>query len=285
MSEIHPVFGVLQDRSKGEHDNNSVALVIEAGGTKGAYTAGMLLEMVDSGINQECFDKVYACSVGAFNALYFLSGNEDSGAKVYTNELNKKFFNPLRALIGRAPIDIDYVINILVTDPNNLKPVMLKPAKTVDELKTQIRATCHIALMAGKPPVIGGKVYFDGTLSSPLPFEFALEDGATHILALSSRELVNWRIKQNIIERAGTWLYDFKYRGVHAAIKQEVEKNAARSAQLKNAKLLLSSEAPYIYTLEVPGISTGKTFELDGDVLAKRIEFGRRIMKSDLGFQ
>ena len=171
-------------------------LVLEGGGMRGWYTAGVLSVFTE---NQISFPAVYGISAGAFNALPYLSGQctaefirkliENADDERFISEENLKktgsvfgfgflFGEVLHRLI---PFDYDAFFRSAVhfqagaTDLKTGRPFFFDKS-VMDEDFMAIRASCSL-------PVISGIIRYrgmdllDGGYSDPIPAEHAAADG------------------------------------------------------------------------------------------------------------
>jgi predicted patatin/cPLA2 family phospholipase len=76
----------------------------------------------------------------------------------------------------------------LATDVGTGTAVDLHPdIVDVSTLRTALRASSMLPLLAGPPVALGGRRLLDAGLSAAIPIRAAVADGATHILVLRSR--------------------------------------------------------------------------------------------------
>jgi predicted patatin/cPLA2 family phospholipase len=203
---MHPVLAAMRDRPPGSR----VALVIEGGGMRGAVSGGMVLALEEHGL-AGAFDAAYGSSAGALNALWLVSGRADSGIRTWTDRDWLAFLIRRRRLLVRRPVvDVDTLVlrryeqlspglyeallsaptefHPIATDVATGSPVDLHPdIVDVNTLRTALRASSMLPLLAGPPVPLGGRRLLDAGLSAALPIRAALADGATHILVLRSR--------------------------------------------------------------------------------------------------
>jgi predicted patatin/cPLA2 family phospholipase len=191
-------------------DSHRLALVIEGGGSRAAYSTGMIGVVHELGLTN-CFDAVYGSSAGALNGAWLLCGRAPQAMAGWTEPgVMRKVMSTRRALRRGPVVDLDYLIDVLYTDVMPIDfagvlagPVALHPMATdaadgqsvdlaphVDDvatLKQALRASSCLPVMAGPPIELGGRVYLDGGVAEPVPIRTALADGATHVLVLRTR--------------------------------------------------------------------------------------------------
>lgn len=267
----HPVIELIRDRQSGIADENTLALAVEGGGMRGTLTAAMLAEMETSGISPDIFDLMVGTSAGVTNCAGYISENINLAVRVYPDYLNQLgFVRWRRALAGgpvismsillehimetEVPMDWQKIVETrklysVVADPRTLAPTILGPPESKEDAVQQMYATTHIAVLAGRPKSYNGTAYYDGSLIAPLPVKQALGLGASHVLALSSRELGRWRSSQNSYERLVTRLYNRRFPGLNEMFSNLMDLRAEEQQELirKNQD---PSESPHILTID-----------------------------------
>lgn len=178
------------------------ALVIQGGGFKTAFTAGVLDAFIVCGYDP--FD-VYAGVSGGANALsYFLANHykkciqsiyvllEDPrfmGYKQFLrsgNFMDLDFFEEIAREI--VQLDLDNIllrhrhktIGIVATDRNTGEPVYLRP-KAENWISCCI-ASCALPFITKAVHTIDGQPFMDGSWSDPLPVKWAVEQGAKEVI-------------------------------------------------------------------------------------------------------
>jgi predicted patatin/cPLA2 family phospholipase len=87
-----------------------------------------------------------------------------------------------------ALLAADTEFHPLATDVATGSPVDLhREIVDVSTLRTALRASSMLPLLAGPPVPLGGRRLLDAGLSAAIPIRAALADGATHVLVLRSR--------------------------------------------------------------------------------------------------
>src|SRR5439155_21103262 len=135
------------------------------------------------------FDEVYACSAGALNAAYFLSGQSLIGMKIYYEDVNNwQFLNPFRLW---KIVDIDYLFSAVIDGAKRLdvdtvmasatllfisllnvrsgEAVWEVAQKSSTPLVTLLKAATAIPLLYNRKVLIGGEEFTDGSWVNPLP--------------------------------------------------------------------------------------------------------------------
>jgi predicted patatin/cPLA2 family phospholipase len=186
-----------------------VALAVEGGGMRGAVSAGMTVAIERLGM-ADCFDLVVGTSAGALNSAALLGGVAAGCAASYHGEFaTRRFINPYRLLIGRAAIDVAFVLDhnsealprrrhdrtvanesrlrCVATDVATCEKLVLSHLRSVDELKRALLASSRLPWVGGDPVEFRGWDCLDGGLVESIPVPTALELGATHVLVLQTR--------------------------------------------------------------------------------------------------
>ena len=213
---MRPLWIVLAARDAGgstpgrRDDPFRVALVIEGGGSRGAFCGGMALAIEQRGL-LPCFDDVYASSSGGLTAAWMLSGQAAAGAELWRDRLLlSRAISPLRLLSGRPVFDTHYLVDEAPQRNGGIdyraildNPVRFHPLATdavtgsvVDmhpfltsraAVRDALRATMGLPLVTGRAVCLGGRRLFDGGLAEAIPFHTPSKQGATHILLLRTR--------------------------------------------------------------------------------------------------
>lgn len=297
---MHPTLELIRNRNAGRPDEAVLAAVVEGGGLRGGFTAGNVAALEEAGYTANLFDIVIGASSGAYNAAYYAGNSSVEGCRIYSEHMVQNDFANYKAwLKGRPVMNFNVVLNhileevipldwqtaidadslhMVVSDPHKVGTKVLSPPKDKTELKNNLRATAHIPILGGRAPRIENLRYYDGSLTAPLPVEQAIGLGATHILALSSRSLKEWRNRQTRLERVVSRAYDLRYPGIDKAIRHGVETADERVEYLANARDNPQGP-PYIYTIDTPEGIVVHQFERDTDKLAEIVELGKRAVK------
>ncbi|WP_067541248.1 patatin-like phospholipase family protein [Nocardia crassostreae] len=190
-------------------DGHRLALVIEGGSSRGAYSHGMAMGLEELGV-LTCFDAVYGASAGALNAAWLLCGRAATARRAWNPEVINRVISPARALRGGIVVDTRYLVHTvyerivpmdfpailanpitfhpMATDADTGAAVDLHPGLTdVPAVQAALRATTCLPILAGRPMHIGGRRYVDAGLSESVPIRTAFAQGATRVLVLRTR--------------------------------------------------------------------------------------------------
>ena len=206
-TETHPVLRAIREPAP----EDRVALVIEGGGMRGAVSGGMGLALHQLGLRDR-FDAVYGSSAGALNGLWLLSGRAEDGVPTWTDTALSKVVLDKRRIFGTRPIvdmqtvieqhyerispglfqaalDAETEFHPLATDiETGLAGDLHDQITDRESLILALRSTSTLPMIGGPPVEMGGRRYLDAGLSAAIPFQAAIDDGATHLLVLRSRK-------------------------------------------------------------------------------------------------
>ncbi|MCL6572833.1 MAG: patatin family protein, partial [Bacillus sp. (in: Bacteria)] len=185
---------------------NQVGLVLEGGGMRGVYTAGILEYFLEK---QLFFPYVIGVSAGACNAASYLSKQQGRN-KTVTIEYasDPRYISWRNYLKNRQVFGMDFIFDDLpnkfvpydydvfyanpsefvvgTTDCLSGEPVYFKKKEYGDELLTVLRASSSLPFIA---PVVRfkDKILFDGGISDPIPIKKAQQDGFAKNIVILTR--------------------------------------------------------------------------------------------------
>ncbi|WP_322097954.1 patatin-like phospholipase family protein [Nakamurella alba] len=219
------IHALVRRRDTGRRDGHRIALVIGGGGMRGAYAGGMTHAIHDLELGRH-FDVIYGSSAGAYIGAGLLIGKGPGTAQIFYEDMASPAFIDHRRLRSRQPmIDLDHLLDAIMVDSKPMDWPALRDSKvplrvvatavddlsghvlqprTAAEWKLALRATSTIPWLAGRPVRLHGRRWIDGSVAEPLPLERALRDGATHVLALVNRTVVELR-RATPQRRASGW--------------------------------------------------------------------------------
>lgn len=196
-------------RPGARNDRHTLALVVGGGGMRGAYAGGMVHALEEAGL-ADGFDVVYGSSAGAFVGTALVLGHGADASRIFSDDMASRAFIDPRRFASRDPVvSLDHLLDdilvrskptewqslaespvplrVLVTRADDLTPHVFTGMSEGKEWKRAMRATAAIPLLTGPPVQIDGEGWIDGSVGDPLPVARALQDGATHVLALMTR--------------------------------------------------------------------------------------------------
>lgn len=184
-------------------------LIVEGGGMKCAYSAGVLDIFLDEGIQ---FDYCIGVSAGAANSASFLAGQRERNMRYYHQTCQgSSCYISLRSLLttgslfglqyiygtmtnegGGDPLDYDAYHNnpteayLPATDAETGLPHYFNKNEIRRNEYQPIMATCALPV-ACRPISYEGHVYYDGGVSDSMPIEHALEHGCDRLIVIFSK--------------------------------------------------------------------------------------------------
>ena len=181
-------------------------LILEGGGMRGMFTAGVLDCFMEEGI---VFDYVIGSSSGVCNAMNYVSGQigrsknmmllpkKGSYAGVKELLLHGSFLN-LKKLFRVLPynkktyfdfdtyftssIENEFVVSNCLTG----KAEYLSEKKDEERLATIATASCSLPLV-GRPVKTEETWYMDGSMTDPIPVQHTLDKGCDRIVLISTK--------------------------------------------------------------------------------------------------
>ena len=183
------------------------SLVLEGGGMRATFSAGVLDCLMENGV---AIRDVYGVSAGACLACSYLCGQIGRGLRVWTEHLGDKDYCSLRSLLRTGDLfgadfnyrRIPFELDPLDTDAFSRTPSRFTAVITnldtgcaeypvVDDLIAGIpvvQASASLPLVSNIQ-VIGGKKYLDGGIADSIPLRRAICDGHTrNVVVLTQAE-------------------------------------------------------------------------------------------------
>ena len=213
-------------------------LVLEGGGLRGIYTAGVLDVFLEYGIT---FDGVIGVSQGAILASSYLSGQKGRGIRYCKQYCGDKRMMSVGSLLRTGDfINVKFSYDMLPNelDPYDYDAFLKNPAEyyvvctnvetgkpeyiRITNLRTQmdyLRASASLPFMS-RIVEIDGKKYLDGGVSDSIPVDQFRKMGFDRIVVVQTRP-ENYRKKPSQISRMG-WMYR-KYPKFLAALNRRSE--------------------------------------------------------------
>lgn len=184
----------------------SVGLILEGGGTRGVYTAGVLDALID---NEIFVDDVYGVSAGACNSLSYISRQRGRNYKIFNDYIRdsrylslKSYFRTGSAFgldfifneISRELVPFDYSeffksqarLTIGTTDCVTGKPLYFTK-EDLDENFIPVRASSSLPIIS---PIINFKDYklLDGGIGDPILVEKSIADGHEYNIIILTQD-------------------------------------------------------------------------------------------------
>jgi predicted patatin/cPLA2 family phospholipase len=205
------------------------ALVVEGGGMRGIFSAGVLDGFMLAGYDP--FDLYLGVSAGACNLASHLAGQYQRNFRLYTGPMSRPdFFSWRKFLLGGHYMDLDWFwLTHEQDDPldvtavmGRLKQVSFLPVCTslmtgrgvffepeFHDLNDLLKASCSLPILYRTPLTIRGETLIDGGVSHAIPAQEAHRRGAMRIVVIRSQpenyvkaagfesRLVRWHFRDN----------------------------------------------------------------------------------------
>ncbi|GLB60960.1 patatin-like phospholipase family protein [Cytobacillus sp. NCCP-133] len=211
-------------------------LVLEGGGMRGVYTAGVLEFFLEKHM---FFPYIIGVSAGACNAASYVSRQHGRNQKVtigyvnhpdyisYKNLFLKKELFGMDLIFDKIPNELDpfdfqaftaaqenFIIG--TTDCKTGEPVYFNKESYARDILTIIRASSSLPFMA---PIINfaGKALMDGGISDPIPIKKAIKDGVEKSVIILTRNK-GYRKKKSSLSKLTRYFYK-EYSGLINAIE------------------------------------------------------------------
>ena len=246
----------MKDKEKMNVDKKEkTGLVLEGGGLRGIFTAGVLDFFLEKNIE---FDGCIGVSAGSCHACSYLSKQYKRAFNVSVDYLDDKRYCSMHSLITTGDLfGVDFVYGEI---PNKLNPIdneafmksrtrfqaVITNCRTgeaeypdVKDFRTDtvyIRASSSLPFLS-KMVKINGKLYLDGGVSDSIPIKKSIENGNTKNIIIMTRDK-KYRKKQSKLGKISAIRY----------------KKYPKFVELMNTRFSRYNEIlEYIYELERQG--------------------------------
>ncbi|MBP7348099.1 MAG: patatin family protein [Butyrivibrio sp.] len=187
---------------------SKIGLVVEGGGMKCAYGAGVLDAFLDDGIS---FDYCIGVSAGSANTASFLAGQRGRNLRFYTDHIKEPGYFGFKSFLetgdlfglkyiyatlsnsnGEDALDYQKILDnpaeflIVATNARTGKPAYFRKHDMKQDDYRAIMASCALPA-ACRPIRIDGEKYYDGGVSDSIPVQKALDDGCDKIVVITSK--------------------------------------------------------------------------------------------------
>lgn len=186
-----------------------IGLVVEGGGMKCAYNAGILDAFLDHNIT---FDYCIGVSGGAGNVASFVAGQRGRNIRFFTDHIHSSKYFGIRSLMKTGNLfGLQYIYGELTNstgaDPLDFAALMKNPVKyevvATNALtgeaeyfgKEDMRQDDYRPIMASsaipaacRPVEINGNFYYDGGISDAIPVRRALDEGCDCLVVILSKQ-------------------------------------------------------------------------------------------------
>lgn len=183
-------------------------LVVEGGGMKCAYSAGVLDVFLD---NKITFDYGIGVSAGAACLASFEAGQRDRNLRFYTEHIDSPEYFGMKSLVKTGNLfGLDYIYSTLTNstgdDPLDFpvmrdnpmeyyavatcaetgKPVYFSKDTLSQDDYRQIKASCALPVVC-RPIEIDGQHFYDGGVTDSIPVQKALDDGCEKLVVIQTK--------------------------------------------------------------------------------------------------
>ena len=265
-------------------------LVLEGGGMRGMYTAGVLDFLMDHHIK---FDEVSAVSAGAaFGVNYF--SNQKGRAVRYNKKFNgDKRYISISSLIKTGNlVNTDFVYGVVpreldVFDDEEFKESGICYYAAVTNMETGeaeyikvesvfeqmdvLRASASLPFVS-KPVEIGGQKYLDGGVADSVPYKKLMETGCDKIVVILTRD-INYK-KEKMRQLPAHLIYR-KYPNF---MKKLEERHTNYNNSLEQIRAL--EEAGKVFVIRPSAPIEISRMEKDPDKLQAVYDFGQKDAES-----
>lgn len=182
-------------------------LVLEGGGMKGIYTAGVLDFFLEKGID---FSSVYGVSAGACHMCSYLSKQKGRALDISIDYLDTRKYCSVESLLTSGDLfNVNMCYHLIpdylypydheafakyqgkayavVTDITTGRPAYLRLRDMHKDIE-KVRASASLPLVS-RNVLINGRYYLDGGLSDAIPLQKSIMDGNQKNIVVMTKEL------------------------------------------------------------------------------------------------
>lgn len=266
-------------------------LVLEGGGARAAYSAGVVHALAEAGVRAKA---VLGCSSGSINAAFYASGQTATLLELWGKYVPGKHFISWRRQLtpfGGPGLAVDDMLDrvmmagslfdpvaatrgepalyVAATDVVTGAGVLVKPdASNVIEW---LRASLALPVGYNRVVTIGGRGFIDGGVAMPVPFDEPLEspcEGPTVVVL--TRKMNTLKAAPKLWEKAFIWA--IVPRAARAATLRQHELHNAVMQRLRSAV-----ERREVMLVNPPEEMPLSRFTRDAATIRAGIELGREV--------
>jgi predicted patatin/cPLA2 family phospholipase len=276
---------------------STTTLVIEGGGLRGAFSAGVVAELAAAGT--PAFDDIVAVSSGAPTAAYLATGQCDDAVAIWSRYTHGNQLIALGNLPRRRPLmDIERLVGVfervvpldarrLASAPSRLwigvtdcrtgraRAVIATPHNVFDLL----RATMALPVANGRIVDVAGIQAIDGGVAAPVPLDHALGLGGDRTLFVLTRPRGYRRRSRPL----SSWLIGWTYPRYPAVRRAMAAHGGAANAVLDRIEAL--EHANEIAVIRPERALPLARLSRDRGAIDQAISIGRATARSWLGAQ
>lgn len=184
---------------------SKIALVLEGGGLRGVFTAGVIDCFIENEID---FDYVCGVSAGSCNTFAYVAKEKGFLKKCMMQQDKKnKFYGVRQMSESHKYVNLDKVFydytkqfgfnfknfknsktdwEFVATNIKTGKPEYLH-SDNLEEAKQMGVASCSLPILT-EPVKLKGKLYLDGGMSDSVPVQRAIDKGYDHVVVVATRK-------------------------------------------------------------------------------------------------
>lgn len=263
-------------------------LVLEGGGMKCAYGAGVLDRFLDDVID---FDYVIGVSAGSANGASFTARQRGRSLRFYTDHITSKdyygigsflkkgdlfgldhIYSTLSNADGIDPLDYDAMLHnpaefeVVVTNARTGKPEYYSKNDMPRDSYEYIKASSCIPAVC-RPRKIGKEYYYDGGLADPIPVDRAFEMGCDRVVVVLSKTRDYVRTPQKF-----RFFYRYKCRKFPEIINIIDNRHVTYMKQFARVFELEKAGKAFVFSPSKP-MDTG-TYKMDPEMNRKVYDLG-----------
>ncbi len=223
-------------------------LIIEGGGRRGIFAAGVLDLLAE---NQISFDYIIGISSGAQAALNFVAGQSERTKQIIIPPkdgwtglgLKKMFAGDLKKMVyeypyGRFPFDFKRFFSspvkteIVVTSCDTGEAEYFSEKSDENRLLDILLASCSLPVLYSKVS-IDGREYMDGSIADALPYEHAFEMGCDKLIIIMSKPADEQATDYNRYRRTMQMVYGKRYPVFTERLLDRLDRYNAQAAAMQ----------------------------------------------------
>jgi predicted patatin/cPLA2 family phospholipase len=266
-------------------------LVLEGGGARAAYSAGVVHALAQGGVRPRV---VIGCSSGSINAAFLASGQTQTVCDLWANYVAGKHFiswrrhlTPFaapglaiddmldRVIVGGGLFDADAAtrgdpaLYVAATDVVTGRGVLVQPTR--DNVIEWLRASLALPVGYNRIVNIDGRGYIDGGVAMPVPFDEPIATPCPDpTVVVLTRKMDTAKAPPNWWERAFIW--SSVPRAARAATLRQHELHNEVMGRLRNAVAQRQ-----VLLVNPPDELALRRFTRDPASLRAGIELGKRV--------
>ena len=266
-------------------------LVLEGGGARAAYSAGVVHALAEAGVRAKA---VLGCSSGSINAAFYASGQTATLLDLWGKYVPGKHFISWRRQLtpfGGPGLAVDDMLDRVMTAESLFDPVAATSGEPVlyvaatdvvtgagvlakpdaSNVIEWLRASLALPVGYNRVVTIGGRGFIDGGVAMPVPFDEPLDppcDGPTVVVL--TRKMTTLKAAPKLWEKAFIW----------AIVPRAARAATLRQHELHNAvmqRLRAAVERKEVMLVNPPEEMPLSRFTRDAPTIRAGIELGQEV--------